>query len=51
MKEKEWYQDRMYEMRRELAQEQERLADKDRRKSSKDRREITEVCRRLGRLF
>ena len=28
MKEKEWYQDRMYEMRRELAQEQERLADK-----------------------
>lgn len=26
MKEQEWYHDRMYEMRRELAQEQERLA-------------------------
>ena len=25
MKEQEWYHDRMYEMRRELAQEQERL--------------------------
>jgi len=28
MKEQEWYHDRMYEMRRELAQEQERLTDK-----------------------